>query len=397
MDTNGVYQQQPFEDLITSMDSLNEKELQNDSVARARIAASARRLCQRLESPWERIARMVWAEPLVAIATQIAIKSNLFQALHEQDSPRTANELAEITKTDPNVIHRMARILATVHILEKREPDAYVKTPTSEAMLSATAGSGMNFLFNVAYPYYAEVPDFYRENGYKTHVKIGPFQKHFKMEVPIYDWLAEHPDHMSDFVGLMKVWDKTQEPWVDLYPTEVLLEGSSQERAVLVDVAGGGGRDIDAFLQKHPQTAGRLVLQDRAEVLETAKIGEGIERKPHDFFTAQPVKGARAYFMHSVLHNWSDEDARNILGNLKRVMQPGYSKILVYEDTIRDKNPTELGCGMDLTMLLAFGNGGRTESEWKTLFDSAGLKPNKIYHSGRGDQCLMELESESEQ
>lgn len=60
-------------------------------------------------------------------------------------------------------------------------------------------------------------------------------------------------------------------------------------------------------------------------------VGESkrIELQVHDFFTPQPIKGARAYFMRSVLHDWPDEQCRKILGHLKDAMDPGYSKILI--------------------------------------------------------------------
>ncbi|KAG6354382.1 hypothetical protein INS49_004399 [Diaporthe citri] len=34
-----------------------------------------------------------------------------------------------------------------------------------------------------------------------------------------------------------------------------------------------------------------------------------VELQVHDFFTPQPVKGARAYFTRSVLHDWPDEQS----------------------------------------------------------------------------------------
>ena len=53
---------QNLEALAKSMDNVDEQALQQDPAARAHVFASARRLCQRLESPWERIARMFWGE-----------------------------------------------------------------------------------------------------------------------------------------------------------------------------------------------------------------------------------------------------------------------------------------------------------------------------------------------
>jgi hypothetical protein len=53
---------QDYEGLVKGMNAVDDQALQQDSATRAKVLASARRLCQRLESPWERIARMFWGE-----------------------------------------------------------------------------------------------------------------------------------------------------------------------------------------------------------------------------------------------------------------------------------------------------------------------------------------------
>lgn len=43
----------------------------------------------------------------------------------------------------------------------------------------------------------------------------------------------------------------------------------------------------------------------------------------------QSITGAQAYYMHGVLHDWSDEPARKILKMQKGEMTPGYSTLLI--------------------------------------------------------------------
>ena len=81
----------------------------------------------------------------------------------------------------------------------------------------------------------------------------------------------------------------------DFYPVQKQLGdgvGSNDKSVLLVDVGGGMGHDLEELKAKHPELKGRLVLQDRPEVIN--KI-EGpipaIEPTVHDFFTPQPVKG----------------------------------------------------------------------------------------------------------
>ncbi len=83
--------------------------------------------------------------------------------------------------------------------------------------------------------------------------------------------------------------------WCDegFYPvTDLIGQGLKFERPLLVDVGGGLGQDLLELRTKHPELAGRLVLQDQPNVIkQVGKAEKGIELAVHDFFTPQPVKG----------------------------------------------------------------------------------------------------------
>lgn len=85
---------------------------------------------------------------------------------------------------------------------------------------------------------------------------------------------------------------------MDAYPTETLISGSA-DSALVVDVGGNIGQDLERFRAKHPEQASRLVLQDLPEVVAKATCDSAIQRQAYDFFTPQPVIGARAYYLHS--------------------------------------------------------------------------------------------------
>lgn len=61
---------------------------------------------------------------------------------------------------------------------------------------------------------------------------------------------------------------------------------------LLVDVGGGLRHDLEDFEARYPHLPGRLVLQERQEVISQIKdLSSGIEASVHDFFTPQPIKG----------------------------------------------------------------------------------------------------------
>lgn len=85
--------------------------------------------------------------------------------------------------------------------------------------------------------------------------------------------------------------------WMDrgLYPVEEnLANGVSKEEdaVLLVDVGGGTGQNLQDFRGKYPRLRGRLILQDKPEVIKTAiGLDQSIKAMAYDFFTEQPVKG----------------------------------------------------------------------------------------------------------
>lgn len=179
-------------------------------------------------------------------------------------------------------------------------------------------------------------------------------------DLTYFEWLGSHPMHLAQFGGLTKGYAESRPAWIDYFPTQSLFKGENKNWPVMVD-GGGAGQDIARFLAKHPEAAGRLFLQDLPEVLETTKCSDAISKMTHDYFQPQPVHNARVYFVHSILHNWPDDKAREILNNLLPAMRKGYSKLLVNEDAPRAVGPTQMSTSLDMVMMSLFGAAERTE------------------------------------
>ncbi|KAG4220086.1 hypothetical protein PC116_g31435 [Phytophthora cactorum] len=186
--------------------------------------------------------------------------------------------------------------------------------------------------------------------------------------------------------------------WVDpgFYPvSERLVEGFNSEYSdvFLVDVGGGKGHDLHELKAKYPQIPGKLILQDRPAVISTVSDGSSsFEAISHDFFTAQPIKHARAYYLHSILHNWGDDDCIKILQQLKPAMRPGYSRLLINEIVVPRQNASWPITSMDQLMLVLAAIQERTEAHLTELLKKAGFKIIKIYSYESGQESLVEAE-----
>lgn len=190
--------------------------------------------------------------------------------------------------------------------------------------------------------------------------------------------------------------------WVDpgFYPVADRLTkrfDPSVSDVVLVDVGGGLGHDLEELKAKHPALPGRLVLQDRPEVIATVESaaaagGPPFEPAAHDFFTPQPVGGARAYYLHSVLHDWGDDDCVRILEQLKPALRPGYSTVLINEMVVPRRDPAWPITSMDQLMLVLGAMQERTEEHWGRILARAGFMIARIYGYEMGSESLIEAE-----
>jgi hypothetical protein len=102
------------------------------------------------------------------------------------------------------------------------------------------------------------------------------------------------------FGSMMTAWSVGRPRYMDegYYPIqERLIEGSKQDddAVFLIDIAGGRGHDLEGLKQAHPNIRGKLILQDRPEVISLVELSPGLEKMTHDFNTPQPIKGTKHY------------------------------------------------------------------------------------------------------
>jgi hypothetical protein len=96
-----------------------------------------------------------------------------------------------------------------------------------------------------------------------------------------------------------------------------------------------------------------------------------------DFFAAVPT-GYDAYMIKSVLHDWDDGQAVQILRQCRDAM-PSHGRVLVIEIVVYPGKPMGHPHPMiDLEMMVIAGGKERTEQEFATLLSNAGLTLEKV-------------------
>jgi hypothetical protein len=160
----------------------------------------------------------------------------------------------------------------------------------------------------------------------------------------------------------------------------------------LMDVGGGNGVLLATILKRHAGLRG--VLADQPHVLERARVrgwlgGELAGRasmEPCDFFKEVP-RGCRAIVMKSVLHDWDDERASEILVNCRRAL-PADGAVLVVEYTVGEPNVASSGKVADLAMLVLTGGRERTAEEFRRLLEGAGFAMKRMVQTGIGVEIV---------
>ncbi|KAH8196338.1 hypothetical protein TruAng_009481 [Truncatella angustata] len=200
------------------------------------------------------------------------------------------------------------------------------------------------------------------------------------------------------FIGLMTALRNHKMDWTEVFDTNRIVEGAKLDgsKPLLVDVGGAHGIDSARFLTKHPDLpADVITLQDLPDVIEThskEKLDSRIRRMPYNFFTPQPIKGARAYFFHAVPHDWPDADCVRISENIKAAMENSYSKLIIYEVVLPARGATSLMTTLDLQLMNCTSGLERMEAHWKDLLARAGFKIIGISSHPRAVESVIEAE-----
>lgn len=80
-----------------------------------------------------------------------------------------------------------------------------------------------------------------------------------------------------------------------------------------------------------------------------------------------------------IFHDWPSASCENILKNTASAMKPGYSKILINDVVLPNKGVPAMPTESDIAMMACFAAMERSESQWRSLLESAGLKIVKIW------------------
>jgi len=110
-------------------------------------------------------------------------------------------------------------------------------------------------------------------------------------------------------------------------------------------------------------------------------LAERIERRPGDLFGELDAR-ADVYVMKWILHDWSDDACRGILGRLRATMPVG-ARVVTIDQHNDSARPNPFTAMADLHMLVECEGGReRSPAEVHALMRDAGLQPGRVRSAG---------------
>ncbi|KAF4880868.1 O-methyltransferase [Colletotrichum siamense] len=366
-----------------------------DEEERMNTLSAAYEVIGKVETSWDTYVRMLLNQP-ATVGVLLTMKDlRLFEKWEENGNvPMTSLQLADMVgKIDPALLHRFLRLLAANHLVEQIPVDRF--QPRELCMeLNKPFGALLDYFRFATLPMYGEMPRILAEMGYRNPVDGTDtlFQRVKNYKGSLWSYFKEHPEFGESFNMVQKVSTGKEQPWMDMYPHKKLVDESDPNLPLFVDVGGGIGHDLMRMYNAYPETASRLYLADLPEVVASNIVPENINKVDYNFFTPQPVKHAKAYYLHHIIHDWSDEPARKILEMQKSAMKPGYSRLLIHDQILDDEKSQMSTAAFDIAMMVYLAGQERTEKQWLALIDSVGLKVVKFWKKPPDHFSVIELE-----
>ncbi|TLS29559.1 hypothetical protein PpBr36_01431 [Pyricularia pennisetigena] len=371
-----------------------------DQESRYELLIKARSLVQALETPRETMIKHCWAQTSAIGALTFGIDTGLWELMARNgDRPQGVAELAGPLGIDPALLARVMRHVAAMGYLKETGRDQYQPTAFIKALTIDIINAGYFAATSASAAAQLRFHDYAKKHGLKNpdDPKDTSCNHAYNTKLNFFEYQIELGYGMH-FNHHMAGYRQGRLPWMhpSFYPVqERLVAGFDASTALLVDIGGSIGHDIAEFHRHHPTAPGQLILQDLPVVIDEIEPGSlpaSVTPMRYDFLTEQPVKGARAYYMHSVLHDWPDEVAAQILDRIKAAMTPGYSRLLINENVVPDSGAWWETTALDFMMMTLFCAKERTEADWRSLLEGNGLKIVKIWSGGKGVESLIECE-----
>lgn len=304
-----------------------------------------------------------WVSHIVYVAAKLSLADHLAKG------PKSADELAGPTSTHASSLYRFMRTLANLGIVTEDGTHRFALTPLGDALKSGAPGAARASILTLASDWMSR--------GWEqllTSVETGKSGFEPSLGMPLFDWLAKHPEEASLFSETMVGFHGAE-------PPAVAAAYDFSGLATIIDVGGATGNLLTAILGRYPGSRGILydlphVVRDAPALIQARGLASRVTIEAGSFFERVPT-GGDAYLLSHIIHDWTENQCLTILGHCRRAMKPS-SRLLIIEMVLPAGNTPHPGKMLDMMMLVGPGGQERTEQEYGALLGQAGLHLTRV-------------------
>ena len=312
-------------------------------------------LIQMATGAW--VARTLHAAAMLGLADQLTGK------------PKSAAELASAVRAHAPSLHRLMRTLASLGVLAEQKEQRYALTTLGEALKINAPGSARSTVLTFGSPWAQSGWD---HLVYSVQTGKTGFEK--AQGMPLFDYLAQHPEDASLFNETM-VGFHSQEP-----PAVAAAYDFSTFKTI-VDIGGGMGSLLAAILTRYAGPRGVLfdlphVVAEAPALLKAKGVNDRVTIEAGDFFKTVPASGD-AYVLSHIIHDWDEDQCLTILGHIRKAMNSG-GRLLITEMVLPAGDTPHPGKMLDMAMLVWPGGQERTLAEYDHLLSKGGFHLTRV-------------------
>jgi hypothetical protein len=308
----------------------------------------------------------------VSRALYLAAKLGLADLL--KDGPRDYRDLAKASETHAPSLIRVLRFLTSIGIFAELDDGKFALQSLGEMLRSDVAGSMRASVILFAG---IGIQDSWKELEFCVRTGDPAFRRD-SPDADAFTNMAKDPESAANF-------DKAMATFAPLTAAAVAATYDFSIFGKVADVGGGNGALLIGILKANPSLRG--IVFDQPHVTERAKeqvaaagMADRCEVVGGSFFEEVP-RGADAYMLKHVIHDWNDERAAAILKTCRAAM-PSHGKLLIVEGVYPariDQSMEGRGAAAnDLNMLVCTGGRQRSEAEFRDLFAASGFRLTQV-------------------
>jgi len=302
-----------------------------------------------------------------------AVSLGVFDLLEQ--GPNDLQTLARSLEVNADALERLLDSCVSLGFLKNAQA-RYSNLPVASSYLVRSSPNtlvGYILYSNAAlYPLWGHLEDAVREGTHRWKQTFGTDQ-------PIYDHFFKTDQARRDFVLGMHGFGQISSP-----PVVAAFDLSRFKR--LVDVGGATGHLAAAACARYPSLRAAVfdlpvTIKVVREFIERAGFKDRIELIPGDFFR-DPLPEADLYSVGRILHDWSEQKIRRLLGKVYDGLPRGGALLVAERLLDEDKTGPVASLMQSLSMLVCTEGKERTLSEYSALLKDAGFAEIQGYRTG---------------